>query len=264
MSLKDDILIEHFLRNRLSKEEESQFLKRIELDEHFKEQFVIEKQLFETLNEEEWSFMGNVNTTEIEEYEKLFKSEETLELKKKLKEVSSNYKKNTRRKRIITFISSAAAIVFFVIGLNIFFTSTVDSKELYANNIELEKLPSFKNRGENNAEIHLITAEELFKEKKYKKSISVFDEFLMKNKSNSSVYIYKAIAHIELNQYKKGKNILDELIHSDLIDAEKGYWYKGLLFVKFNELENAKKTLNIIVEKSYFKNKEAKSLLEKL
>ncbi len=264
MNLEDDILIEHFLRNKLSKEDKSQFLKRIENDKYFKEAFLIEKQLFESLNNEEWSFAENINVEEIEEYEELFNSEETLKLKNKIERVSFNYKKNIKRKRIITFVTSIAAVILLFVILNNSFNSSIDFEKIYSENIELKKMPSFISRGEESSITNLIVAEKLFKEKKYKESVSKFDEVLLKNKENGSIYVYKAIAHIELGQYHKAEGVLNKLINSDLIDAQKGYWYKGLLFIKSNKLEKAKELLNMIVEKSYFKNKKAKKILTEL
>lgn len=264
MNLKDDILIEEFLRNELSDEEKDHFLKRIEIDKKFKEEFLIEKQLFESLNNEEWSFVENINVEEIEEYEELFNSEETLKLKNKIRRASFTYKASIKRKKVITLITSIAAVILLFVILNNSFNFSTDFEKIYSENVELEKLPSFVNRGKEKDNTILIVAENLFKERNYEKSISKFDEVLLKNKDNGSLYIYKAIAHIELNQYQKAENILNKLIESDLIDAEKGYWYKGLLYLKISQLNKAKRILRKIVNNSYYKKEKAKELLKEL
>lgn len=262
MNLEDDILIENFLRNKLSEEDRNQFLKRIEEDKNFKEEFLIEKQLLEALNDDDWNFIKNINTSEIEEYEELFNSEKTIEVKNKIEEAFLIYKTNIKRKRIITFFTSVAAVVLLLFVLNNFLNSSTDFEKIYVDNIELDKLPSFANRGKDNAVSNLIIAEKFFKEKKYKESVSKFNKALLSNKENGSIYVYKAISEIELGQFSKAEETLNKLINSDLIDAEKGYWYKSLLFIKKKEIEKAKKLLNLIVDKSYYKYNKAKELLE--
>lgn len=263
MNIEDDILIERFLRNELSEEEKNQFLKRVHNDEVFKKQYVFEKQLSESLNEDDWSYANNFESKEVEEYAELFKEKEIQQLKEVIQKANAEYK--VRKKgRIIKLISAIASVGLIFIMLNVFLKSAVDTSKLYLENIQLIELPSFATRGNEITGLDLAKAESLFKEKRYKESLVVFDKVFISENDNSSVFIYKAIAHTELNQYREGELVLNELINSDLIDAEKGYWYKSLLFVKSNQLKKAKATLNIIVNNSYYNTNKAKELLEQL
>ena len=77
MSLEDDILIEKFLREELSEKERQSFMERLSSDPNFRAHFLMEKQLFDSLNEESWSFVKATENGEIEAYESIFKSAET-------------------------------------------------------------------------------------------------------------------------------------------------------------------------------------------
>ena len=153
-----------------------------------------------------------------------------------------------------------------MVGLFWFSNSQPESSYdvLYSEYIKQTKLPSFVNRGENDAMVNLVEAEKSFKNREFKIALKGFNENLQKDKKNSTVYMYCAISYIELEEYVNADQILDSLISSDLIDYQKGYWIKSLLFVKQNKLEEAKEQLKFVIKNSYFKHKEAKELLSKL
>lgn len=263
MNLEDDILIERFLRNELSIEEKNNFLKRLDTDEAFKEHFLLEKQLSESLDEKEWSFVENINSEEVSEYSELFRSEEAKSLQKTLSEVSLGHKKEgSSKKRKVFYISGIAAAVLLLITLNLFNGSA--STDYYSDYIMLNELPSFVDRSETTDKQDLVTAESYFKEKKYEEALSVLNKVSSPELKDGNYYVYKAIALMELKKYKEAETTLNVLINSDLLDAPKGYWYKALLYVKSKEIKKAKKELNTLIEKSDYKRKEAKELLEKL
>ncbi len=263
MNLEDDILIERFLRDELSKEEKRNFLQRVDVDESFREYYIFEKQLFETLNNDEWSFVDAIESKEIEQYTEVFEEEETQQLKEIIEKVSVDY--NTKKpNKVIPLIATLAAIAaILVITFTVFLKSPIDNNKLYAENIALNELTSSLTRGNENSD-DLLEAEVLFKKGKYQECLTFFNKVRIKEKNNSSVYIYEAIAYIELKRYKEGEVTLDKLINSDLIDAEKGYWYKSLLYLKSDQIEKAKKSLKTIIDNSYFKKEKAKGLLGEL
>ncbi|CAL2101328.1 conserved protein of unknown function [Tenacibaculum sp. 190130A14a] len=264
MGLEDDILIERFLRNELSNEESNQFLERLDTDEMFKEQFLLEKQLFESLNEEEWSFIENTNTKEIEEYIELFRSDEANSLKATLSEVNKDFKKEGAGvKSKLFYIAGIAAAVLVILTLN-FFSGGNNSGDYYNDYIMLNELPSFTNRGEVSETENLILAEKLFREKKYKEVVESLNKVSNEELKDGNYHVYKAVSLIEIGEYNEAENELDLLINSDLIDAPKGYWYKSLLYIKSKHLDKAKEVLKELVSKSNYKQKEARELLEKL
>ncbi|CAL2091290.1 tetratricopeptide repeat protein [Tenacibaculum sp. 190524A05c] len=264
MNLEDDILIENFLRNELSDEERTSFLERIKSDSEFKKQYLLEKQLFESLNEEDWSFVNTIDSKETDEYEALFKSQEIQNLKQVIKNASTN-SKGDRGKVIRLLTGIAAAVVIGVFALRpILSPSVLDTNTLYTTYADLNKLPSFAERSSGDINENLVIAEKLFKEKNYEKAASTFDDILDSDKSVSGAYIYAALAQSQLGNFDKAIEVLNELESSDLIDSEKAYWYKSLVYIKANKVEQAKKELKNIIEKSLFNTSKAEELLGKL
>ncbi|TCI91832.1 hypothetical protein [Tenacibaculum sp. M341] len=263
MNLEDDILIEKFLRDQLSSEEKESFLKRKMVDEDFKQQYLIEKQLFETFNEEEWSYEMDHTTKEVQEYKELFESEEIIKLKEKIALGQSNFKRNNKQRKVIALFSGVAATVLLFFTVTSLFNFPKDTQLLYAENVDIDSLPSFVSRGDGIDE-KVIKAEKLFKQKEYKESLELFEDLLLDKYENSALYIYTAINFIELDEYNKADVVLNKLINSDLIDSEKGYWYKSLLFLKQENKRKAIENLEVIVKKGFFKSDRAKELLEEL
>ena len=237
MNLEEDILIENYLKNTLSESDELDFIKRMSNDSGFKEKVTFEKQLLETLNENNWSFSENNPSNEVKDLEDVFKSDDVRKIKEAIsiahKEYVSNGKSNNK---FIYFAAASVAVLFSVYSL--FFTVNQSPNELYAEYIKTNELYSNISRGEEALLDGLAPAELNFKKKNYDKALPVFIKELSKDENNASLYLYVTISQIELNQFSEAEETLNVLINSDLIDAEKGYWYKSLLFVKSNQLEN--------------------------
>lgn len=264
MSLEDDILIERFLKGELSKEEIDNFYKKIEENKRFKVSYLLEKKLFENLNEKKWSFVANESTDEIKDYDELFKDEVSQNLKIELEKGALKYKAK-RRKNTFKWILSIASIILLALTINFFFTKkTIHVDEIYSEYVYAKKMPSFRSRGEIKVNEKLIQAERLFIDKEYKKAIHLFKNGLEKDQNNGIIYIYMGLSYIELQDFDNAENILNKLLESNSIDAEKALWYKSLLYVKTNEIEKSKVLLNKIIKKSSYKKREAKELLSKL
>lgn len=263
MQFKDDILIENFLIKQLSKEEKTVFLKRLATDISFKEKFEFEKQLFEILNEEDWNFQSNTNSNEINAYLDVIRSDEIVNLKNQLKKENEIYKKNITKKTNPLFLYAVASIVllfsvFYVLKLNKPSTET-----LYASYLEKTEFTSLITRGENTKE--LSKAQVYFDNKDYKKALLIFEKLIQNKKLLSgSLYIYTGVSQMELNQFDKAEKTFDNLIQSDFLDAEKGYWFKALLYLKEKNIEKSKMLLNKIVINNWYQYEEAKKLLNEL
>ena len=143
------------------------------------------------------------------------------------------------------------------------FNRGINNDDLYAEYSDYSNLPSFVSRGEVGTD-SLYNAENLFKENKYKEALDIFQSQINTSTNTGSVYIYTGLSQIELEQYKQAENTFDTLIESNLLDAEKGYWYKALLYLKQDNHEKAISILKVIVSESLFNNKKATELLNKL
>jgi len=263
MSIEEDILIEHFLRNQLSKKKRNDFLDKIANDQNFREKFLVEKQLFESLNEEEWSYAEKIDLTEVKEYATLYRNNED-RLKQVIHKATLDHKrKNKKKTRRLVYVA-VAAVALVAILINFYpqkSQKTID--EIYVN-YNTYQVPSLVSRNTKEVDPDLAFAESNFKNKNYGEALIYIDKLLKKDKDNSTLYVYKAISHMEIGEYSLAEVSLNDLTNSDLIDAEKGYWYKSLLYLKTKDLDKCREILSVIIENSYFKNNEAKELLKDL
>lgn len=261
MNLEQEMLIERFLKNELSEEEKKVFLKNIKEDSDFREQVLLEKKLIEVFNQENWSFIEKIDNTELFEYEKLYKSNFTNEIKQSIKKANKDYQK--KRSSVRKLLYYAAAIVVVFLTTVIFLDNFSKQDEFFEVYLSETELPSFANRG-NSAEEKLIQAEMLFNQKEYIKALPIFLEHLEVEKNNSSLYLYVAICYIKLEQYTNAEKVLNQLINSDLIDASKAHWFKSLLYLKSKDKGLAKKELEVIINNSYYNKEQAEKLLKEL
>lgn len=261
---EDHILIEKYLKGSLSKDEEASFLERLDSDAEFKEHFEFEQQAFNTLSKDEWSYVGNTSS-EVKDYRRLLDDSDMQDLKQTLDKVNSNQRHTSNKsKRTPLYYLAAASIVLFI-AFQFFFNQGVSNQELYDGFINHDGLPSFATRSSgNDLEDKLVIAQRLFENQEYKASLTVFEPILEAETNNASLYLYTGIAQSELNLYKKAEATFDNLIDNESIDGSAGYWYKALLYLKQDKVEDAKLVLNEIVEKSLYNQSKAKELLSKL
>ena len=262
MNLEEDILIEKFLKGILSENEKETFLKRMDTDQEFKKKVVFEKQLQETFNDKEWSFIKE-QTTEVKTYKEIYKSREIKRLQKNIQNENKVYqqsKKTIRRKWVLY---ASAAVIALLISVFIFYPAS-SPQELYIAYLEDSDLPSFISREDSN-ETNLIKAQQYFEKKEFAKSLAIFkNELEVSSTPGAGLYLYIGVAQTQLDQFEAAEETFDKLMASDLIDASKGKWHKALLYLKMEDLERSKALLNEIVQDSSYNHKIAKKLLKQL
>lgn len=262
MSLENDILIDNYLRGLLSEEEVDSFKLKLQSDDEFRKNFELEQALWASQNETDWSFV-NSNNTDVEVYRELLQGSDLQNLKKSLKQTNTEFNKDATASSKPKLYLFAAASIAILICLGIFFNQDVSNQELVDDYLNTSNLPSFVSRGDD-PKIELIEAQNLFENGSYQKALDVFIPTLEANKNNSSIYVYIGIAQMKLKNYKEAEIVFNELIYQNLIDSEKGYWYKALLYLEQDKIEEAKAILNGIISKSLFNHLEAKQLLNEL
>lgn len=263
MSLEEDILIEKFLNGMLSKVEQEAFLKRMNTDLEFNKIVSLERQLQETLSDKDWSFI-NRESLEVKEYEEAFKSEEVKAVKKVIENVNTAYQKSnkTNYRRNWIFYASAAVIAM-TIAISVFYPKSSPQK-LYIAYLEESQLPSFISREDSN-ENNLIRAQQFFENKEYEKALIIFKrELEISGSPDGALYLYTGIAQLELDAYTEAEKTFNKLISSDLIDAQKGKWYKALLYLKMERLNDLRSLLDEIIQQKLYNYKKAEELLKKL
>ena len=262
MDLENDILIQKFLRNNLSEEERDFFLKKMEQDTAFKEKVSFERELFQSLNEEEWHFIDE-NKENVKEYAKIFDSEETQKTKEILKREQALYKKsitkNTIKKKFY-HIAALVVLLFAVYSIVNFKNSTDRLINKYLNKTEL---PSIIERSEEKNT--LIQAQNLFEKGEYSNALLIFQQELKNPKNtNATIYLYVGISQIQLKNLDAALYTFDKLAKSNLLDAPKGIWFKALVYIKMDEIGKAKVLLKTIIKNKSYHYKEAKKVLKTL
>jgi hypothetical protein len=263
MKLEDDILIENFLRNNLSENESVDFLARVSNDLDFKEKYLFEKELFETYNEEKWN-AKEANPKLVKEYKELFKNSEAHELKETILKVQNEFQKPKSK---VTFSKKlfylSAAMIALLFTIYVVTPKSISNQDLYTSYIQKENLPSLITRSKSQNDLKI--AQDFFEKKKYKEALSIFEKELEKsNIEDANIYIYTGISQMELNKLEDAEKTFDRLISSGLIDSSKGKWYKSLLYIKKDNIQEAKSILKEIKQKKSYNHMLAEELLKRI
>ena len=260
MKFEDDILIERFLDDQLSSEEKRSFLKRLDTDSDFKDYFELEKQLYDSFNDNHWSFIEDSSSDEILAYETLLKDPQTKKIQKAIEKANDLYHENQKpSKNWLLYI--AAAVVIALFSTIIFNNISPQEKDLYAVYLQKTELLSLVDRGAYDS--IFSTTQSAFENQEYEEVMNSLLP-IIDSINNGNAYIYLAIAQLELERFEEAEKTLDEFISSDLLDSQKGYWFKSLLYLKANRLEKTKQELQGIIDSVFYKSEEAKQLLRDL
>jgi len=247
MNFDDDILIERFLKEELSSIEHEKFLERLKTDNEFRDRVQIEKQFFETMNEDSWSAISNLeNKQELNDYTKLFNTKAVEDIKNTIAKVGNEYaiKPKTSKNKSWYFYTGIAAMLLILLAVYINVNQAPSLDNLYANYLDASELPSLVSRDDNKI---IGQAETFYNNKEFEKALVAYNDIIKTTSSNSgALYLYKGVSEMQLNKFQDAENTFDTLINSDSLDAPKGYWYKVLLYLKMKDKDQA-------IVNSYFK-----------
>ncbi|GGG30363.1 hypothetical protein GCM10011344_34130 [Dokdonia pacifica] len=255
--------IERYLLTKMTVNEREEFEEEMIQNPELKEQVALYKALYNIdQDNDDWITIED-NPQLLKKEIALFRSQETKEFSKSLKQYRQA---NTKEKESMFKMqrwSAIAAIV--IIGVFILYPRSSDLPDLYEQYHNWEELPSYVSKGENTDQI-LEEIEATFRSKKYQNIITLsqtLDPTIYE--TNPQVLLFIGVSYLETNQYKNALTTFDRLTKSDGLDFHKGYWYKVLTFLKQEDKENAVKTLKTIMENpTYYKYSSAKELLKEL
>lgn len=264
MSTQDDLLIEKYFRESLNKQENI-FLEERKLDQEFNDRFILEQHLFKSLGDQEWSFAQNLNSEKVTKYQKLFEAPEIIILKSTLEEIRNNQTVDFKNEFVWKpFAYAVAAVILVLIGVSSFNNSTTSSQELYSNYLDKGELTYYVVRSVSN-DVSVDSAQQLFFKGKYKKALPYIQLQMEKPGVDLPAFqLMKGVSLIELKKYNDALVVFDQLIASDYLDAQKGYWYKGLLYLKKGEKQNAQNIFMKIKEEKLYNFEQASEILESL
>ncbi|MDG5492524.1 tol-pal system YbgF family protein [Psychroserpens sp. SPM9] len=254
--------VEDYLNGSLDEEETLAFENDLKTNIELRDYLEISSQMNDSFDESNWLFAKNKESEDLNAIEDYIKSDEAQQTKRLIENISkSQGQVKVLNARYYYYVIAACLMLF--LGISFVFNFGTSQEELYSEYSDYSNLPSFVSRS-NNTEIQLANAETLFKNKHYEEALNIFQTSLNASNEKGSIYIYIGLSQTELSQYKSAEETFNLLISSDLIDAEKGHWYKALLYLKQEKTEETKQVLNTIISNSYDNHEKAKALLNDL
>ena len=250
--------IERYLHNQMDRNELSIFEKQINSDKQLKEDVLLQIAIHDSFDDNSIGYDQNIY--DIDLINKIKIKLKTGELKT----VSNFIRKSTlkhKNKKIIKLatklITSIAAI--FLITFMIHYNSQKNYQSFYIENADWNNLPSLVEKGDNNSNISQI--ESLYDSQNYKQIISLIND----NNKDPYQLIYKGVSYVKLNDFINATITFDKLINTNSLESSRGYWYKLLIYLNQNKLDDAKEILSKILQnKENYNYKKALELSNKL
>ncbi len=239
---KEELLHRYFL-DELTSEEETMFTSLLQDDDEFKAQFEFEKSV-----------------------QRVIKHKERIGLKKKIQgfEDEDQSKNITKRKVINWKPLGIAASLAVIISLGVYMYNTVfnqGTEELFASNYE--KYPNTVSpivRSGTQPQTPEQLAFEAYETDNDTKAIELF--IALKEKPHPEyIDFYLAQSYLKNGQLVHAIGQFQKTILENNEFSSPSRWYLALAYLKNNDIKKATATLETIIEKGGYKNKEAKVLL---
>ncbi|MCF6279799.1 MAG: hypothetical protein L3J14_05565 [Flavobacteriaceae bacterium] len=220
-----------------------------------------DKKAFDALLESDVEFAKEV--TFQQSLQKVIAKEEYATLKTHLQSLE-NSKSTTNYKKWLV----AASIVLLVGFSSLWFLNSeasVSSQELYAQNFEPYRnviKPIVRGEMDDTLETTAFTA---YETKDYDKALILFNKMLDENDSEITKF-YKANVLLQLDKTEEAIVIFKQNTNLKGDWKAKNSWYLAMAYLKADDVENAKKQLEILAnnQNNTFKKSTVKKLLEKL
>ncbi|SHI84423.1 tetratricopeptide repeat protein [Aquimarina spongiae] len=260
-----DLKIEAYLGGDMTPEEQKQFEEMMSQNPKLREEVQLANEVNHHLNDSAWMVIeADKNDPVKQELENYVKSDEAIVLKSKLRQVGANYKKKRSNSSSIKYIVGAvAAILIIALISNVFWNSRPSHDVLYTEFYIESDLPSIIKRGSENK--LLTEAVALFKSNEYDQAIQLFEQYERETQgTDPSIYIYTGFSYLENGNFDRALQNFDKLLNSDSIDKSKAFWYKSLVYLKSDRIEECKTILSQIIDDSLFNAQKAKRLLGEL
>ncbi len=199
---------------------------------------------------------------QVEQYKKVIRGLKEEGLRSQLKEYHNelfNKPKTPRKIKWYYYAGVAASVLLLISSIYILFIRPVSSKKLY--DTYFEPYPNLVTT-RSNSTTKFERAMENYSHGYYKKAIVIFSEI----SQTDSVYIealyYKGISLLALDLPSEAINTFEQLKNNEPY-KEQLAWYLAMAYFRHNDIENTRKQLLKIEERS-FKYTEAQELLEQL
>ena len=251
-----DELIEQYLTGIMPPETTLTFEKLIAKNESLAKDVELSKQLNAHFNENYISLKNDIDTTDLDTY---FRSDEAKNLKRTLENISITHSSKKKFKFPVSIAASLIGLFICVAGYFQF-----SNHDLYDDYYTENDLPSLVAR----STIHDLSSEIVYayQERQFSKAKNLYLTYIKSATNfNENIFIYGGMTYLELNEYDKALIEFQKMSNSNSIDNSKGLWFTALVYLKKEDHNLLKETLNTIIQKkNNFNYKKAVSLLQEL
>jgi len=162
-------------------------------------------------------------------------------------------------------ITTVAAILIIGLFISFYWVNKPNSNDLFATYFEPSinvSVPIVRSEDSQNITNEAFIA---YAEKDYKNASILFEKAYNSNNNNSELLFYEGNALLASGSTKDAiEKFKNHLKFQDSL-TNRSHWYLALAYLKMNDLDNAKKQLDIFINTTEnFKKEDAKSLLNKL
>ena len=231
-------LIEKYFEQNLTEAEKITFEELLVKDAAFKEEFDFYKEL---------------------------KNAVTVAERQKIKQEVQQFEKGSNERAFVLkkYFPYAAILLFMISFIVYFATNTPSSEGLYDSYYEAYPNTAVSNTRDNsNEQSNVQQAFVAYDLNDFDTANKLFDSALTTTKADYILF-YKGISLMELNKHNDALKLFETTNWSKEY-VEKSLWFQSLCYLKLNDKNKAKRTLEILVEKKSFKLTEAEELLAKL
>ncbi|WP_430411296.1 tetratricopeptide repeat protein [Kordia sp.] len=260
--------IASYLNNQMDETAKKAFETLLQSDAELASFLETYKTLEGVYNEAKWTVTTTASVEEIKELAQQFRAADVVDVSTKIRAIQqeNRVQKSPKKKTYFYYISSAIAVAAICTLFYFSFMQSLSPNDAFEQYHNWSTLPSFKDKGiANTTKANLIKAETLFTQENYKEALALFSSTTNNQVYNPKAVLYIGVSQLELQQYSEAIQTFHQLKNSDAIDNHKAYWYLTLVYLKQNDAEKAKQTLEILVQNpANYNFDKAQKLLKKL
>lgn len=231
-------LIEKYIQNRLSAEEELVFNKLLKNNSTFKEEVELHVKIKKVITHDDDANFRNL-----------------------ISEIETNSRATTPNRSYSKWLVAASLLLLFGLGYFSMNSSTATKQELFTSYFEPYRNvvhPVVRSSEQQDKKAMAFNA---YEQGEYEKAIALFSELY--SVDNEPYYLfYKANALLKLEKAEEAIPLLLEHLKTKDTLTEKTNWYLALSYLKVEDSKKAKEFLNTVISNGAYKNKEAKELLK--
>ena len=242
-------MLYRYLEGKLDTEEQVWFEKKMAEDSELRKEYELQKEIKEAISEED-----------------------VIDLRAKLKKITSEDYYNTKVKRQLwkkRILYAAAVFVIFVSAGSWFYFHQLRSspEDLFSKYYQpYDNIYSSRSIDQAFSEKKIITKGfHAYGNSEWKDAEAHFDVILKQNPKQASLLFYAGIVKLERNKSKEAIELFNKVIEQkNPMFIEQAYWYTALIYLKNGDTQTARRYLEQIIERGMTNKDKADKILKKL